>query len=89
MSAFNVLLVGAGEINFGSVEGAWNHTLRLEKKLGARLRVVALVDPDQDKGRSQLKAKQEDLVGKAYEQAQTFKSVEAAAQTLPEELKPR
>lgn len=25
MSLFNVILVGAGEINFGSVEGAWNH----------------------------------------------------------------
>lgn len=43
---FNVLLVGAGEINFGSTEGPWNHTLRLETILGSQLRIVGLIDPD-------------------------------------------
>lgn len=41
----NVAVVGAGGVNFGSVEGPWNHTARLDAELGDRLRVVALVQP--------------------------------------------
>lgn len=45
-SPFNVILIGAGEINFGSVEGPWNHSARLEAILGTRLQVFAVVDPN-------------------------------------------
>lgn len=82
MSSFNVLLIGAGEINFGSVEGVWNHTARLERKLGSRLQVVGLVDPDGPKAEQQVKSKQSDLVGKAYETCKVFKSVQDAAAGL-------
>lgn len=30
-SDFNVVIVGAGNINFGSDEGPWNHSFRLEQ----------------------------------------------------------
>ena len=33
---FNVVIIGAGGINFGSVEGGpWNHSFRLEHKVSA------------------------------------------------------
>ena len=31
---FRVVILGAGNINFGSDEGPWNHSFRLEHKLG-------------------------------------------------------
>lgn len=89
MSLFNVLLIGAGEINFGSVEGAWNHTARLERKLGARLQVVGLVDPDQSKAEEQLSLKRKEIAAKAYEQTKCFKTVQEAAQQLSDSKQPR
>ncbi|SAM85488.1 uncharacterized protein UBRO_08052 [Ustilago bromivora] len=48
-SIFRVVVIGAGEINFGSPEGPWNHTARLERIFSqslTELRFVALVDPN-------------------------------------------
>ncbi|KIJ48160.1 hypothetical protein M422DRAFT_162986 [Sphaerobolus stellatus SS14] len=54
---FNVILIGAGEVNFGSVEGPWNHSLLLERKLKDRLQIIVLVDPDVDRAKSALESK--------------------------------
>ncbi|EPQ28407.1 uncharacterized protein PFL1_04234 [Pseudozyma flocculosa PF-1] len=56
-SLYNVMIIGAGEINFGSPEGPWNHTLRLERILGDRLRVLALIDPDTSRCASRIDEK--------------------------------
>ncbi|KIJ22963.1 hypothetical protein M422DRAFT_196495 [Sphaerobolus stellatus SS14] len=50
---FNVILIGAGEVNFGSVEGPWNHV----RKLKDRLQIIALVDPDVDRAKFALESK--------------------------------
>ncbi|KAH9939832.1 putative oxidoreductase C terminal-domain-containing protein [Amylocystis lapponica] len=85
----NVLLVGAGEINFGSVEGPWNHTLRLERKLQANLKVVGLIDPDVERAKSALSAKQAGPSSVAYSECTLYATVSAAAASLPEASCPR
>lgn len=46
-----------GEINFGSLEGPWAHSLRLERKFGASLKVLGIIDPDTERAASQIKRK--------------------------------
>lgn len=41
----------------GSVEGPWNHSLRLEKHLGSRLKVLSIIDPDTSKSQSRIQSK--------------------------------
>lgn len=86
---FNVLLVGAGEINFGSVEGPWNHSRRLESKLGTSLRVVGLVDPDQSRAAAALAGKQASDAAPAYASCKTFSTVAEAAESLSNGLPPQ
>lgn len=52
-----VAFIGAGGINFGSPEGPWNHSLRLEKKLGQRLIVSHIIDPNQQQVQTVLQNK--------------------------------
>ncbi|KAI9057498.1 hypothetical protein FKP32DRAFT_1637749 [Trametes sanguinea] len=83
----NVLLVGAGEINFGSVEGPWNHTLRLEQILGPRLRVVALVDIDGSRAKAAIDAKlASPATAGAYSDCKIFPTVTEAARSLLSDL---
>ncbi|KAH9920425.1 putative oxidoreductase C terminal-domain-containing protein [Fomitopsis serialis] len=79
---FNVLLVGAGEINFGSVEGPWNH-------LGTSLRVVGLVDPDQSRAAAALAGKQASDAASAYTSCKTFSTVAEAVANLSDGLLPQ
>ncbi|KAL1405643.1 hypothetical protein Q8F55_009282 [Vanrija albida] len=76
---FNVLLLGAGAVNFGTPEGPWCHTTRLERKLGARLNVVGLVDPVTSKAEARL-AEKRGVVG--YEHTEVFGSIAAAGEAL-------
>ncbi|KAH9890095.1 putative oxidoreductase C terminal-domain-containing protein [Cubamyces lactineus] len=81
----NVLLIGAGEINFGSVEGPWNHTLRLERILGARLRVVALIDVDGARAKAAIDEKLASPVASAYADCKVYPTaMEAARSLLPD-----
>jgi len=73
---FNVVFVGAGNIMFGSDEGPWNHSFRLEHKLGPRLKVVALIDPAIDRATAVLAKKCETFVRSAYENTRVFKTLE-------------
>ncbi|WVF71483.1 hypothetical protein IAT40_006289 [Kwoniella sp. CBS 6097] len=80
---FNVLLLGAGPINFGSTEGPWNHSKRLEQKLGSRLNVVGLIDRDQDRADRVLAIKRaDDNVKSGYEKTKVFGSIDEAAKAL-------
>ncbi|KAI3482651.1 hypothetical protein L1887_54655 [Cichorium endivia] len=63
---FNVVIIGAGNINFGSDEGPWNHSFRLEHKLGPRLKVVALIDPSAARADAALTVKRNSFVLSAY-----------------------
>lgn len=63
---FNVVIIGAGNINFGSDEGPWNHSFRLEHKLGPRLKVTALIDPSAARAEAALTVKRNSFVLSAY-----------------------
>ncbi|KAF8595731.1 hypothetical protein BDV93DRAFT_573854 [Ceratobasidium sp. AG-I] len=55
--SFPVVLVGSGKVMFRTIDGPWNHSLRLERKLGKRLRVLGVVDPNADRAREALATK--------------------------------
>lgn len=75
---FNLLFIGAGNINFGSPEGPWNHSKRVEMKFGTRLNVVGIVDPNGAKAELELKKKRESFVATAYAKTKLFNNVEEA-----------
>lgn len=86
---FNVLFVGAGNIMFGSPEGPWNHSFRLEHKLGPRLKVVALIDPNTDRCRDVLAKKCESFVVSAYKNTRICKNLDEFVGTMMPSERPR
>ncbi|GMK59488.1 hypothetical protein CspeluHIS016_0800940 [Cutaneotrichosporon spelunceum] len=73
---FNIVMIGAGNIMFGSAEGPWNHSFRLEHKLGPRLKVTALIDPNLDRARQVVEDKCKSFVRSAYENCKFYKTLE-------------
>lgn len=69
---FNVVFIGAGNIHFGSPEGPWNHSFRLEHKLGPRLKVIGLVDPARSRAEDVLSKKMASFVASAYKDTKIF-----------------
>lgn len=61
---------------FGSDQGPWNHTFRIEHKLGPRLRVVGVIDPDTARAERVLRKKCDSFVKPAYEGAVVYSSLE-------------
>ncbi|KAL1743933.1 putative oxidoreductase C terminal-domain-containing protein [Schizophyllum fasciatum] len=86
---FNIVFVGAGNIMFGSPEGPWNHSFRLEHKLGPRMKVVALIDPAVDRAKDTLKKKCNSFVKSAYENTRVCKTLEEFRQTMTAKETPK
>ncbi|KAH9066435.1 putative oxidoreductase C terminal-domain-containing protein [Lactarius vividus] len=86
---FNVVFVGAGNIMFGSDEGPWNHSFRFEHKLGPRLKVVALIDPNAERATAVLFKKRETFVRSAYEKTRVFKTLEEFVENMLPRDRPR
>ncbi|KAA1469526.1 hypothetical protein DENSPDRAFT_772653 [Dentipellis sp. KUC8613] len=86
---FNVVFVGAGNIMFGSDEGPWNHSFRLEHKLGPRLKVVALIDPAIDRATAVLQKKCETFVRSAYENTRVFRTLEDFVKNMSPKDRPK
>ncbi|GAA5851860.1 hypothetical protein JCM8547_000079 [Rhodosporidiobolus lusitaniae] len=78
---FKIIYVGAGEINFGSPEGPWNHSLRLERLFGANLDVLGIIDPAVDRAQQQIDAKNAASVA-GYGKAAVFATPEDASEAL-------
>ncbi|KZW01227.1 hypothetical protein EXIGLDRAFT_745214 [Exidia glandulosa HHB12029] len=73
---FNVVFIGAGNVMFGSPEGAWNQALRWEQKLGARLNMLAIVDPDLPRVQRTLDGKRGDAsLRNSYANTEAFSAV--------------
>ncbi|CAO1627216.1 unnamed protein product [Parajaminaea phylloscopi] len=87
-SDFNVVIVGAGNINFGSDEGPWNHSFRLEHKLGPRLKVVALIDPSAQRADAALSVKRNSFVLSAYKDTVVYPSFEDYVKNRPKDQSP-
>lgn len=67
---------------FGSDEGPWNHSFRLEHKLGPRLKVVALIDPSAERANAALAAKRDSFVVSAYKDTMVYKDVAEYARAV-------
>ena len=84
ISIFNVVFAGAGGINFGSPEGPWNHSERLERLLGERLKVLAIIDPILAVSQKRIDDKLatgNKVILNAYAQTQCFATIEEAEQS--------
>lgn len=67
---------------FGSAAGPWNHSFRLEHKLGPRLKVKALIDPDASRAKGVLKKKCDSFVKSAYKDTEVFPTIDEYAHSL-------
>ncbi|KAF8311265.1 hypothetical protein DL93DRAFT_2083477 [Clavulina sp. PMI_390] len=85
---FNIAFIGAGNVIFGSNEGPWNHSLRLERKLKQRLRIVAIVDPDLKRASGVLDQKRSSNVELAYRHTKIFATPEDLASQMTLNNKP-
>ncbi|GAA5918606.1 hypothetical protein JCM6882_000830 [Rhodosporidiobolus microsporus] len=85
---FNLVFVGAGNINFGSDEGPWNHSFRLENRLGPRLKVVAIIDPNAAAAKSRLDVKRASFVESAYRDTRVCSSLDDFVSTMQEGERP-
>ncbi|KLO18898.1 hypothetical protein SCHPADRAFT_92608 [Schizopora paradoxa] len=83
---FRVLFIGAGNVMFGSLEGPWNHSVRLEQTLGARLKVVALVDPDVKRCEETLKRKHATDAFRSYKDTLIYSNLEELFHNRSENL---
>ncbi|KAM0792106.1 hypothetical protein ACM66B_004810 [Microbotryomycetes sp. NB124-2] len=76
-----VVFVGGGEINFGSPEGPWNHSKRVEKLYGQRLHVCGIIDPDIERASAQIKVKNGAGIS-GWSNAQVWQTPEEASSQL-------
>ncbi|KAL8293355.1 hypothetical protein RQP46_000056 [Phenoliferia psychrophenolica] len=58
----------------GSVEGPWDHSFRLEHKLGPRLKVIAIIDPAHATAAAVLERKRASFVVSAYANTRIYAS---------------
>ncbi|KAJ9096332.1 hypothetical protein QFC21_005152 [Naganishia friedmannii] len=102
---FNVLMIGAGNIMFGSDEGPWNtkssrisflqkiyiysHSFRFEHKLGPRLKVVGLIDPNVERSQAVLDGKRASFVESAYRDTKVFQTIEDFQAQMTKKTEPR
>lgn len=74
---FPVVFIGAGNVMFGSDEGPWNQALRWEQKLGSRLNMLAVVDPDVARVKRTLETKRGDpALRSAYANTESFPNID-------------
>lgn len=85
---FNLVFIGAGNINFGSDEGPWDHSFRLEHKLGPRLKVVALIDPNEKVAKTVLDRKRNSFVVSAYKDTRICSSLDDFVSTMKDHERP-
>jgi hypothetical protein len=67
---------------FGSPEGPWNMSRRAELKLGPRLKVHAVIDPDEKRTRAALAKKSGTFVASSYAHTDVLPSIAAYAERV-------
>ncbi|WVQ85028.1 hypothetical protein IAT38_007192 [Cryptococcus sp. DSM 104549] len=72
---FHTLLIGGGFAMFGTSEGPWNFSTRLEHRLGPRLKVSAVIDPTPARAQASIDAKRASFVHDAYAETVVLPSV--------------
>ncbi|GMK58659.1 hypothetical protein CspeluHIS016_0601010 [Cutaneotrichosporon spelunceum] len=76
---FDAVIVGAGYAMFGSAEGPWNMSRRAEVKLGPRLKVHAVIDPNAERAKRALAEKSSTFAAPSYERTVVLPSLQAYA----------
>ncbi|KAG5640597.1 hypothetical protein DXG03_007961 [Asterophora parasitica] len=74
---------------FGWDEGPWNHSFRLEHKLGPRLKVVALIERAIERANAVLEKKRDSFVVSAYAGTRVFKTLDDFVKNMSPEDRPR
>ncbi|KAH8797336.1 putative oxidoreductase C terminal-domain-containing protein [Xylogone sp. PMI_703] len=77
-SSIPVLFIGAGNITFGNDNVAWNHSLRIERYLGTRLKVIGIVDPSAERTKQVLEQKSTSVAASCYADARHFLNLKDA-----------
>ncbi|WVQ85679.1 hypothetical protein IAT38_007845 [Cryptococcus sp. DSM 104549] len=72
---FHVIMVGAGYAMFGTPEGPWNISRRLEARLGPRLKVDAVIEVNPPRAEANLAEKAKSFAASAYEKTVILKTV--------------
>ncbi|WWC58750.1 uncharacterized protein I303_101294 [Kwoniella dejecticola CBS 10117] len=85
---FHVIMVGAGFAMFGTPEGPWNIAKRAEVKLGARLRVDAVIEVDPKRAEAALKIKSDGPHKASYENTKILPSVAEFKKLVEEDKAP-
>ncbi|EIW72411.1 hypothetical protein M231_02972 [Tremella mesenterica] len=80
----NVIMVGGGGAMFGSTEGPWNLSARLEHRLGPRLKVQGVIDPDPSRALAALEKKKTSLVKDSYEGTEVYPTIAVFAEAIKE-----
>ncbi|EIW70639.1 hypothetical protein TREMEDRAFT_68146 [Tremella mesenterica DSM 1558] len=81
---FNVLMIGAGPVNFGTPEGPWDHTPRSETH------VVGIVERDPLRADRVLSIKRADETARGgYKDTKVFSSIQEAGATLRGDSSPQ
>ncbi|KAK7203926.1 putative oxidoreductase C terminal-domain-containing protein [Myxozyma melibiosi] len=73
----DILYIGAGNITFGNDNVLWNHSLRVERLLGPRLNVVAIIDPNYERYKQVLGQKLASSAAAAYKTTKYFPSLQS------------
>ncbi|EMT62711.1 putative oxidoreductase C terminal-domain-containing protein [Fusarium oxysporum II5] len=81
---YAVLFIGAGNITFGNDNVRWNHSLRVERCLGAQLNVVGIVDPSVERVKQVVEQKKRSSASTCYSHTRHYKSLDEAATGLEE-----
>ncbi|GAA5939701.1 hypothetical protein JCM10213_007768 [Rhodosporidiobolus nylandii] len=84
---FNIVFVGAGNINFVRLR-PWDHSFRLENRLGPRLKVVSIIDPVTTAAEARLKVKRNSFVESAYRDTRICSSLDDFVSTMKEHERP-
>ncbi|CAH0057121.1 unnamed protein product, partial [Clonostachys solani] len=80
-----VLFIGSGNITFGNDNVRWNHSLRIEKCLGAQLDVVGIVDPSTERVNQVLEQKSMTTAKACYSRTRHFITLDQAAASLKQD----
>ncbi|OAG35753.1 hypothetical protein AYO21_10070 [Fonsecaea monophora] len=79
---FGVLFIGAGNITFGNDNVLWNHSLRIEAYLGARLDVIGIIDPSAERVKQVLSQKSTSAAATCYANTKHFFTLQEAQEKL-------
>ncbi|KAK9908431.1 hypothetical protein WJX75_007736 [Coccomyxa subellipsoidea] len=78
--------VGAGGVSFGTAEGPWNHSVRLEKQ--PNVQFTAIIDPNLDLAQKRVDDLSKGAYGHKWKGCDVYKSYQAMLEDVSKEKRP-